>query len=176
MHAEVWPKANTVPHNHQQQIIFLKLLVSTLCHTAQTSRAHLVPGECAALLWPGIAGGAARQAGSFSPLQKVVLEHMAMAPWARRVQAQAASCRVSWSRDGDGTHPVRACGWIPHMYHKGRACFETVAACLAYLTETCPDCPGRWKRPFFFPVSKCPFTLPTEAGWAKTKEQPEARF
>lgn len=73
---------------------------------------------------------AGRLAGLLS-LQKDVLEHVAM----------AASCRVSYGRDGDGTHCVRARSRVPRVYRRGRACSGAVAArpwayTLAYLMET----------------------------------------
>lgn len=103
----------------------------------------------------GRAGGAAGWAASLSPLQKDVPEHMAMAAQALRVRAQAASCGVSYGRDGGGTHPEHARSRIPHVYRRGRACTGAVAArpwahALAYLMETRLPAQALGKDLFFF--------------------------
>lgn len=79
--------------------------------------------------------------------------------------AWAVSCMVP---------PVRAGSRVSCVLRGGRAGTGAVAArpCLPHRNSL--TCPAPQERPFIFPISKCTFTPPTEAGWAKIKVQPAA--
>lgn len=105
-------------------------------------------------------------------------EHVAMA--ARGLRAQAAGCGVSNSGDGAVAAmralaagnlecPVGECHAARPLQHARGLAPLLTSWKLAHL----PRPSG--KTVLFSPVSKCTFIPPTEAGWAKTEEQPEAR-
>lgn len=142
-------------------------------------------GPVAAPLWDRERWQGRRAAGRPLPPQKKVPEHVAMAARGLRARAlrarvQAASCGVS-----DGGHRavaamrLLAAGYLECPVGEGRA-----AGPLQHARGLTPLLTS-WKlghlpRPsgktfLFSPVSKCTFFPPTEAGWAKTEEQPEAR-